>query len=165
MEEISKGNFREDLYYRLKVFPVYIPPLRERLEDIPILLNHFIEKLRKETGRQIFQVEKKAVDLLEKYSWQGNVRELENAAAYAFVVSKGPVLKVSDFPDEIIENRKEPLKQNKSEYSKPETRQDLMEILEKTRWNKAEAGRVTGLSRTSIWKYMKKWNIPLEKPV
>lgn len=161
MNEIKNKNFREDLYYRLKVFPIHMPALRQRREDILLLINFFMEKLKKSTGKNISGIDKNAVNILKNYSWPGNVRELENAVSHAFVVSNGPVLNINDFPDEIISQK------NKAprikEIKKPKTKDELINILDECGWNKAEAARHMGVSRTSVWKYMKKWDIPMNK--
>ncbi|MGM0418560.1 MAG: sigma-54 interaction domain-containing protein [Thermodesulfobacteriota bacterium] len=162
-EQVKTKNFREDLYYRIKVFPINLPPLRQRKEDIPLLLDFFIKKKRKETKKEILKADKDAVAKLENYSWPGNVRELENAVSYAFVVAGGSVLTPDDFPPEIIKNKTSKIALQEQTQKKPKSKQEFLKILENCEWNKAEAARQTGLSRTSIWKYMKKWKIPLNK--
>jgi DNA-binding NtrC family response regulator len=89
---VSDGTFQEDLYYRLNVIPIHIPPLRERRDDIAVLIDHFLEKHRQRTGRTVERVENTVVEALRKYDWPGNVRELENAIERAVVLTTGPVL-------------------------------------------------------------------------
>jgi transcriptional regulator with PAS, ATPase and Fis domain len=89
---VSDGTFQEDLYYRLHVIPIQIPPLRERREDIPVLIEHFLEKHRQRTGKSVERVDEAVVDALRKYDWPGNVRELENTIERAVVLTTGPVL-------------------------------------------------------------------------
>jgi two-component system, NtrC family, response regulator AtoC len=89
---VQDGKFQEDLYYRLNVIPIEIPPLRERREDIPVLVEHFVEKHRQRTGKRIERVEEGVVDALQRYDWPGNVRELENTIERAVVLATGPVL-------------------------------------------------------------------------
>jgi transcriptional regulator with GAF, ATPase, and Fis domain len=89
---VSEGKFQEDLYYRLNVIPIEIPPLRERREDIPALIDHFVEKHRQRTGKRIDGIDPAASDLLQRYEWPGNVRELENTIERAVVLSTSPVL-------------------------------------------------------------------------
>jgi two-component system nitrogen regulation response regulator NtrX len=91
-ERIAAGAFREDLYYRLNVIPIEIPPLRERREDIPVLVDHFVEKHRQRTGKKIDRVEDGVISALERYDWPGNVRELENTIERAVVLTTGPVI-------------------------------------------------------------------------
>ncbi len=95
---VNEGKFREDLYYRLNVFPVWIPPLRERLEDVPDLIQHFIARFAAEEGKRIDSVAEDALDMLQRYPWPGNVRQLENAVFRAVVLADDAVLSVSEFP-------------------------------------------------------------------
>jgi PAS domain S-box-containing protein len=161
-ELVQKGNFREDLYYRLKVFPITIPPLRQRKEDIPLLIDFFIKKMRKKTNKNILKADKKSVKTLMNYNWPGNVRELENAVSYAFVVAGDTILRDDDFPPEIINPPVFKKNYSLEKTKKPASKQELVKLLEQCGWNKAKAGRKAGLSRTTIWKYMKKWDIPLK---
>lgn len=96
LEEIRQKRFREDLYYRLNVFPITIPPLRQRKDDIPLLVNHFVAKFNKKTGKRIESVPKETLDLLRDYHWPGNVRELESVVERAVITSRGNVLQVLD---------------------------------------------------------------------
>lgn len=92
------GAFREDLYYRLNVFPLYVPPLRDRMEDLPVLVEHFIARLAAEAGKRIVGISEPAVELLRGYNWPGNIRQLENAVYRAVVLSDGAYLESADFP-------------------------------------------------------------------
>jgi DNA-binding NtrC family response regulator len=95
---VKEGKFREDLYYRLNVFPIWVPPLRERLEDVPELALHFLARFAAEEGRRVNAISKEALELLTSYSWPGNVRQLENAMFRAVVLADGPELTVAEFP-------------------------------------------------------------------
>ncbi|MBN1105964.1 MAG: sigma 54-interacting transcriptional regulator [Deltaproteobacteria bacterium] len=168
---VQKGLFREDLFYRLKVFPLHIPPLRKRREDIPLLIDHFIRTQNTKTGKRIRAASQDAMKVLMAYPWPGNVRELENAVEHAFVLAKGNEIDVADLPVEMRQaTGQQPLAAAYGSWAKTPSgsrmlsREDLLKILDACDWNKAEAGRRLGLSRTAIWKYMKKWNIPLRKP-
>jgi transcriptional regulator with PAS, ATPase and Fis domain len=103
--EIRGGRFRQDLYYRLNVIPIQLPPLRERCEDIPLLVDHFLEKYNRENGRQVIQAPREVLDILLAYSWPGNVRELENCIERAVVMSADNAFSPELLPDEIRENR------------------------------------------------------------
>ncbi len=92
------GAFREDLYYRLNVFPIYVPPLRERTEDIPVLVNHFIARLSAEAGKRVVGISQPALEMLKAYNWPGNIRQLENAVYRAVVLCDGAYLEIADFP-------------------------------------------------------------------
>ncbi len=168
---IRSGMFREDLYYRLKVFPIHAPPLRTRKEDIPLLVNHFIAVQNKKTGKTIDRASAEAMRILMDYGWPGNVRELENAVEHAFVLCAGSEIQVFDLPVEIrqteyrlFDHAAAPMTTLSGPSRKKLTRKALIDLLEDCDWNKAEAARRIDKSRTAVWKYMKKWNIPLQKP-
>ncbi|MEH0019854.1 MAG: sigma 54-interacting transcriptional regulator [Desulfobacter sp.] len=169
-----EGRFREDLYYRLNVFPVRLPPLRERLEDIPLLASHFIQKGNQREGKNIQGISPGAMNALMAYPWPGNVRELENAVAHAFVLCRSGDITVQDLPGEVRDNdgSRPPQqaarsvnvsKQASPSATPPGSREELIDLLNACNWNKAEVARRIGKSRTLVWKYMKKWNIPLKK--
>ncbi|MCF8128393.1 MAG: sigma 54-interacting transcriptional regulator [Deltaproteobacteria bacterium] len=172
---VKSGGFREDLYYRLKVFPINIPPLRKRKEDIPLLISDFIRFQNQKTGKQVDGISQSAMRILMDYAWPGNVRELENAIEHAFVLCDSGNIDIFDLPVEVRQfaltnNLRKPaaLKgvpaTSRTALTKKLTRESLLEILEESDWNKAEAARRVGVSRTAIWKYMKKWEIPLKRP-
>jgi DNA-binding NtrC family response regulator len=94
----KSGAFREDLYYRLNVFPIYVPPLRERTEDIPVLVNHFISRLSAETSKRVVGISQPALEMLKTYNWPGNIRQLENAVYRAVVLCDSAYLEIADFP-------------------------------------------------------------------
>jgi len=165
---VSRGKFREDLYYRLKVFPIHIPPLRDRKVDIPLLVSHFIKSQNRKTGKGIIGFTQSAMRILLDYNWQGNVRELENAIEHAFVLCMNKNIDIFDLPVEIRKVNYKPAVHSTRQYSssnerKKLTRELLLEILTDSGWNKAEVARRVGLSRASIWKYMKKWDIPMQR--
>ena len=95
-EEVRKGRFRQDLYYRLNVFPITVPPLRQRKDDIPLLVQAFIERYARKLGKQITSVQKETMKALQEYSWPGNVRELESIIERAVILCPGPVLHLTD---------------------------------------------------------------------
>lgn len=168
-DRVRRGEFREDLYYRLKVFPIHVPPLRLRKEDLPLLVSHFIGVQNRKTGKAIRGVSAEAMRILMDYSWPGNVRELENAVEHAFVLCADADIDVFDLPVEIRQCEYRPLPSMEPSQSmksedrrEPPTRERLIALLDECAWNKAEAARRIGVSRTSVWKYMKKWHIPLQ---
>jgi two-component system, NtrC family, response regulator HydG len=167
---VQNGTFREDLYYRLKVFPIYVPPLRDRKDDIPLLTSHFIKQQNNSTGKQIKGLTHSATQILMDYNWPGNVRELENAIEHAFVLRNADLIDSFDLPVEIRKTEFSPPRpeqkvphQPYSRAGKNLTQQALRELLETHNWNKAEVARQIGVSRTAVWKYMKKWEIPLQR--
>ncbi len=103
--EVAEGNFRQDLFYRLNVVAIDVPPLRERVEDIPLLAQHFLQKYTQEFNRPMLQLSPESVNLLRKHAWPGNVRELENAMERAAVLAPGPILQPTDLPTEIYESQ------------------------------------------------------------
>jgi two-component system, NtrC family, response regulator HydG len=166
---VREGLFREDLYYRLKVFPIHLPPLRDRKEDIPLLVEHFIGLMNKKTDKKIKELTNSALRVFMDYSWKGNVRELENAIEHAFVLCDRDTIDAPDLPVEIrIADYYE------TASSKPTTadglhkrkklkKEELLDLLDQNNWNKSEVGRQLNLSHSAIWKYMKKWEIPLKR--
>ena len=170
LDLVRKGHFREDLYYRLKVYPVFIPPLRERKEDIPLLTSHFISTFNTKTNKTITGLSQEAMRMFMDYPWPGNVRELENAIEHAFVICNQDQIDPPDLPIEIRQldylelcSQHFDLPANTQVRRKKLSKQVLLELLDRCEWNKAEVARRVGLSRTSIWQYMKKWEIPLRK--
>ncbi len=169
---VKDGLFREDLYYRLKVFPVNIPPLRDRKVDIPLLINHFIAEQNKKTGKQLENISPGAMHMLMDYSWPGNVRELEHAIEHIFVLCNSKTATPVHLPIEIREYNREPVatnpvpQQDIESFSPkaPLTKNLLVEKLYSCGWNKAKTARALGVSRTAVWKRMKQWKIPLQKP-
>ncbi|MCK5541480.1 MAG: sigma 54-interacting transcriptional regulator [Desulfobacterales bacterium] len=168
---VDVGRFREDLYYRLKVFPIFLPPLRDRKEDIPLLTNHFIKINNEKVPIKAKGIAKPALKAFMDYSWPGNIRELANAIEHAFVLCSGRQIDLSDLPLEIREpdtifrhfgkeKISTSIQRNQPLYSL--TKEKLIDLLHDAKWNKAEVARRVGLSRASIWKYMKKWDIPIQ---
>jgi two-component system response regulator HydG len=167
---VQEGHFRDDLYYRLKVFPIVLPPLRKRKEDIPLLTRHFIDQQVRKTGKDIKGISQHAMRIFLDHSWPGNVRELENAIEHAFVLCNREQIEIFDLPlelrqpaDECWPESVEGKAARNYRVSKSLSKGELMKLLKKSDWNKAEVARRLGVSRTAVWKYMKKWNIPLQK--
>jgi len=171
-ERVRTGEFRQDLYYRLKVFPIDVPPLRQRKEDIPLLSDHFTRFHNKKTGKHIKGLSQAALRLFMDYDWPGNVRELENAIEHAFVLCHENEIDIFDLPVELRKAKYHRIGTAKtvSHHDPPQhqdrlTKDRLESLLSACNWNKAEVARRVGLSRTAIWKYMKKWDIPLKPNV
>ena len=165
---VKEGQFREDLYYRLKVFPIIVPPLRERKEDIPLLTAYFIDQQNRKTGNSIRGLASTAMRLFLDNPWPRNVRELENAVEHAFVLRQEGEIDIFDLPVELRQAEFTPGKAprgNGSGISRRRganlDRDGLLAMLDQCDWNKAEVARQLGVSRTAVWKYMKKWEIPL----
>ena len=160
---IAEGTFREDLYYRLNVFPIYMPPLRERKCDILLLADHFIEKYAMQQGVKVSRISSAAIDALVSYHWPGNVRELENSMERAVLLARGSAIKAQHLPPTL---QKKP----RSESSEVATLADAVEALERemiidtlkdTHSNMAEAARRLGLTERKIGLRVKKYDIDL----
>jgi two-component system response regulator AtoC len=147
LEEVHKGNFREDLYYRLNVVPFHLPPLRERREDIPLLVWHFLKKYSAETGKEIKEITPDAMNALVAYEWRGNVRELENVIERAVVMSEGPIITTEYLPEGLVKSASDiVLKIPESRISIKTTVKELVEMAEKELIARALAK--TGNNRT-----------------
>jgi len=151
-EYIADGRFREDLFYRLNVIPIHIPPLCDRTDDIPLLVDHFIEKYSTENRKSIKGVDQKALKLLVGYRWPGNVRELENMIERAIVTTRNDVLTDSDFPIELQLGGVETLGGGlKIPMSLEEGNKFLiLKTLEKFNGNKTRAAEALGVSARTI---------------
>ncbi len=151
---ISQGNFREDLFYRLKVVEINLPPLRERLDDIPLLSNHFIRRFNTKFGKQITGITNDVLHLFMSYSWPGNVRELEHSIEHAFVLCHDTSIAPDHIPVEIKQNTYVPTIPAEKKFSVSD--QEILKMLEKTHWNKAKTARLLGISRQTLYRRMKK---------
>ena len=154
-KEVAEGRFRDDLFYRLCVVPVQLAPLRARVEDIPLLVDHFLKRLSIREGRQKV-LSPPVYRVLQGYTWPGNVRELENALAHAYVCTTGDLITAEALPEHIV--RGDALFPN-AEVEVSEERRAIYGALEATRWNKGEAARRLGLSRTTLWRRMRELEI------
>ena len=155
---IEDGSFREDLYYRLNVFPIQSPPLRERQEDIPILVRHFIKKFTARTGKKIETVPQKVMAALQGYHWPGNVREVENIIERAVIISPGKQLKLEDWLSKTVISSKASHISTLEEFE----REHILEVLELARWRvsgESGAAKVLGLKPTTLEARMKKLGI------
>lgn len=164
---VKEGSFREDLYYRLNVITIPLPPLRERRDDIPLLVEHFLQKFKSESKRKVKFVPQETMDLLMRHDWPGNVRELENVVERAIVIGKTEAILIEDLPLRIQEQKvvfepelevsaeKAPFEQRVENFEK----RLIVDALEKTNWIQTKAAEFLGASR-SILKYkMKKYGI------
>jgi len=164
---VKAGNFREDLFFRINVIPIHLPPLRERREDIPLLAEAFFRRMKLKTGKEIKGITKEAMALLMTYSWPGNVRELRSAFEYAFVACQQPLIQPYHFPPHIC-NGEIPVKRGKNVIviDKEELKkQELIKALEEAGGNQSKAARILGVSRVTVWNRMKRFGINLRKNV
>jgi len=158
---VSKGKFREDLYYRINVITIDLPPLRERSGDIQLLIEHFVDKLSKETGKTITGVSPDAMDLLIDYAWPGNVREMENAIGHAFVHSRGGALLPEHLPPDITGGMPHITHAALGSVGSVEQMERMLleQALKQTGGNRTRAARKLGMSRSSLWRKVKKYKL------
>lgn len=160
---VKNGQFREDLYFRINVFPLNCPSLEQRREDIPIIIQHFIRQNSHESGKKILGVTPEAMDALTSYRWPGNVRELRNVIDYAFVLCPGGGIGIEHLPGKItsrnvcseVNTSTAPSQLN----DQPQNRERLIQVLREVSWNQSAAAQKLGVSRVTVWKWMKKWNV------
>jgi len=156
-EKIKLGEFRKDLYYRLKVVEITMPPLRERREDIPLLVNHFSNLFNKSFKKNIDGISDDVLKTFMSYPWPGNVRELEHTIEHAFVLCHGKTIIIDHLPAEIQDFTK-----NKSISSKKismDDHQNILHTLNKTGWNKVKAARLLGMNRQTIYRKIDKYKL------
>ncbi|MBI5249447.1 MAG: sigma 54-interacting transcriptional regulator [Desulfomonile tiedjei] len=159
---IAAGLFREDLFYRLNVIPLVIPPLRQRSGDIPLLVNHFIREISERSCKCVAGVAPDAMELLTSYSWPGNVRELINVIEYAFVVCSGGVVTRSHLPDMSLSSHVSP-PVNYAVLNMKTERDRLVGALNATNGKKAAAAELLGVSRQTLWSWIKKHGIDVKR--
>lgn len=158
-QEVRKGLFREDLFYRLNVFPIVIPPLRERVEDIPILAEHFINKITKKNGLRVKGITEEALNYLKKYNWPGNVRELENTIERAIILSNEEYLTPSCFSS-YLQTIQHPMQTAPLDKLVEDVEKDfIVDALQKSGWVQAKAAKLLGITERSLWHRVKKFNI------
>ncbi|MGD9281069.1 MAG: sigma 54-interacting transcriptional regulator [Desulfobacterales bacterium] len=180
-ELIAQKRFREDLFFRINVFPIFMPPLRERIEDIPLLVQTFIRRLKSVTGKNINGLTSVAMKRFMDYRWPGNVRELKSALEFAFVIAEDGLIDLDQMPPNIArgewassqlnQQREEPEGRFNHLQTQPLTdhsventeKRALIEALQKTNGNQTQAARLLGINRVTVWNRMKKYGIDLKK--
>jgi two-component system, NtrC family, response regulator HydG len=167
---ITEGRFREDLYFRINVFPLTVPALRERREDVPVIVQHFLRLNNAKTGKRILGLTPEAMEKLAAYDWPGNVRELRNAIEYAFVLCHSGAISSQHLPPKVVyDNVCAP--PNLLPTAPPPSkridgqREVLINALRDSGGNQSAAARILGVSRVTVWKRMKKYAIDLKKEV
>jgi two-component system, NtrC family, response regulator HydG len=170
---ITDGRFREDLYFRINVFPLGVPALRERREDVPIIVQHFLRLNNTKTGKRILGLTPEAMEKLTSYDWPGNVRELRNAIEYAFVLCHSGAINSQHLPPKVVyDNQCAPVEGSLFSSAPPsktitpdDRRRALLAALRKSGGNQSAAARKLGVSRVTIWKRIKKYGIDLKREV
>jgi transcriptional regulator with PAS, ATPase and Fis domain len=150
-KEVQRNNFREDLFYRLNVIPIHIPPLRERRNDIPLLVDHFLEQVAQRSGQQMPTMSAEALSVMMEYAWPGNVRELQNTVQFAIVKSKNKTITADDLPLELRQVKENALRRGPTR--KLDAR-SVQEALIKTGGNKARAARELGVGRATLYRFL-----------
>jgi len=156
-ELIAHGRFREDLYFRINVFPITCPPLCDRTEDIPIIVRHLIQRNNLKTGKNILGATTEVLDKMTAYAWPGNVRELRNAIDYAFALCSSKYIGIKHLPAAIDRSAKI------TDNADFEKRVELIRALRQTGGNRSEAARILGVSRVTVWKQINKFGIDIPR--
>lgn len=163
---VAAGRFRQDLYFRINVINVELPPLRDRLADIPLLAEHFLREVREDANKSVTGFSDEAMAVLQHYRWPGNVRELQNVVERAVLLGKGPVITVADFPEHLLAGAAIPTpsvtgQTLKEALAGPE-RQIILGVLRANNWNRNVTADTLGINRTTLYKKMKR--LGLEDP-
>jgi transcriptional regulator with PAS, ATPase and Fis domain len=155
-----EGKFRKDLYYRLKVLTVYIPPLRERREDIPLLIQHFLHKINRDHHTKVLKIEDRAVKLLVEYDWPGNVRELENLLTLVCILGKEEVILEETVRDVLVSSQRHPERSTVSWLGEAEE-EIIRRALEAAKGNLTQAARLLKISRPTLRTKIQKYNLAI----
>ena len=162
--EVEKGTFRQDLYYRLAVITVEVPPLSERKDDIPLLSQHFLEKFSTAQGKQVEKISHDVMDILMSYAFPGNVRELENIIERAVTLTSGDTVETSQLPADLREQRFDIRRRPKTEFLTLEENEKeyIGWVLEQVNGNKTKAAEILGIDRVSLWRKLKRYSMDAE---
>lgn len=165
-EEMKIGRFREDLFYRLNVISIEVPPLRQRKEDIPYLIEHFIKTYSTSSGKQVVKCSQSALELLMNYNWYGNVRELENVIERAIVMVSGPVITPAELPTK-LHQEKETSRETEEESTSStslyeQEKQLILQTLQATDWNKYRTAKMLGITRSTLYSKIEKYQLSVE---
>ncbi|GAB6271021.1 MAG: hypothetical protein STSR0003_08610 [Smithella sp.] len=156
-EKVRLGEFREDLYYRLKVFEVKVPSLEDRMEDIPLLVEHFLNFFNAKFSKNIRELSHEVMEIFMRYTWPGNIRELKHCIEHAFILCRGPILCLEHLPAEIRLQHES--KQRVEKRNTTEERGRILMVLKETYWNKAVAARLLGIDRSTLYRKIYKYQL------
>ncbi len=165
-ELIEKKEFRQDLFFRINVIPIHLPPLRDRKDDIPLLINSFIYDLNNKTGKTINGLSHSAMKAFMDYSWPGNIRELKNAMEYGFVTADSTSIRLDNLPPKITSSQNGEITPDlslKGSDESPREKMQLIEALKQTNGNQTKAAKILNINRVTVWNRMKKYGIDLKK--
>jgi DNA-binding NtrC family response regulator len=152
---IEEGRFREDLFHRLNVVTITLPPLRERTEDIPLLVNHFIKRFANYYGRTVKRITDEAMNVLMQYNWKGNVREVENIIERAINLMEGDTITVADLPAHIFQRNEMKEIKGKIPTLREMERTHILNVLKEANGDRAKAAEILGIDKTTLWRKMK----------
>ncbi len=155
IQAVKEGTFREDLFYRIRVIPIELPPLRERMEDLPHLINHFIEKFNRVMAKDVRQVTSDCLAALERYGFPGNIRELQNIIEHAFVCCESHVIQFEHLPPDIQRQGGSGSRNNFLESLEEMEGEVIQQVLQNTGWRFNEASKRLGVSRSTLWRKIK----------
>ncbi len=169
-ELVAQNKFRQDLFFRINIIPIFLPPLRERIEDIPVLVNTFIQRLMAKTGKNITGLSQNTMELFMKYRWPGNIRELKGTLEYAFVIAEKGLIHLEHLPQKftVAPEISTPPDQSPPDILDSKTasqKDELIAALQKSNGNQSQAARILGVNRVTVWNRIKKYNINLKKTV
>ncbi|RQD78628.1 sigma 54-interacting transcriptional regulator [Desulfonatronospira sp. MSAO_Bac3] len=166
---IARGGFREDLFYRINVIPIHLPPLRERKEDVPHLVDFFIKRLSRKNKKNIQGLSPEAMRIFMQYSWPGNVRELKSALEYSYVLAEGDRIRSENLPEYLKDGANDfqavDLPSAPAENLQQRQKQELIEALKQSSGNKSQAARLLGINRVTVLNRMRKYGIDLQRDV
>jgi two-component system response regulator HydG len=158
LDQVKAGQFREDLFYRLNVIPIQLPPLRERRNDIPLLAKHFLRRFAERQKKELREFSSEAMRIIMNHRWTGNVRELENTIEHAIVLAKGNVVEAVDLPSVVTGSGAQASSAPSKSIIDTEARL-LREVLEECHWNKTEAALRLGISRSTLYEKIRKYQL------
>ncbi len=164
-ELVAQGKFRDDLYFRLAVVKFELPPLKQRREDIPYLVDHFIKKFNARKGKKIISVSPDVMNILMQHDYPGNIRELENTIEYGFVVCHGSILQVEHLPEDLLnpDLKDKQLKDSSTPVTRAVDEQALLlEVLKNNNWNMTQAAKELGIHRSTLWRKLKRYDIEIK---
>jgi len=163
---VEEGTFRKDFYFRINVIPIFIPSLRDRAEDIPLLAESFFRKMRLKNGKAIDGIREDTMEILMHHTWPGNVRELKGALEYAFVTCHTNMIHPNHLPETIFRQKRVQAGPKPSAFNMHEIeRLELLEALDKAKGNQSRAAKILGVSRVTVWNRMKRYNVHAKKKI
>jgi transcriptional regulator with PAS, ATPase and Fis domain len=165
-KHVADGKFREDLYFRINVFPIHLPPLRDKKEDLPLLINTFIYEFRKKSGKRLTGLSPEVMELFMQYHWPGNVRELKSALEYSFAIGATGLLEVKHLPAQFQSIKRSRLDKSAHtvlapDFNDPPEKMQLINVLRNTGGNQSQAAKILGVHRMTVFNRMRKYGIKL----